>query len=63
MVDALRLESLLRQLIAEDSFPLLGDTEWVGRAVARLTGGKNSWITDRALRQVATEGMAATTGL
>ncbi|WP_239080964.1 hypothetical protein [Streptomyces coelicoflavus] len=61
-MDALRLESLLRQLIAEDRLPLLGDTEWVGRAVARLTGGKNR-ITDRALRQVATEAMAAATGL
>ncbi|MFD6592653.1 hypothetical protein [Streptomyces sp. OM5714] len=61
-MDALRLESLLRQLIAEDRFPLLGDTEWVRCAVARLTGGKNSWITDRALRQVAAEAMAAATG-
>ncbi|MDU0254401.1 hypothetical protein RVN83_14570 [Streptomyces sp. PU10] len=62
-MDALRLESLLRQLIAEDRHPLLGDTEWVGRAVARLTGGKDSWITDRVLRPVATEAMAAATGL
>ncbi|WUM10858.1 hypothetical protein OHB16_35615 [Streptomyces sp. NBC_00334] len=57
-VDALRLESLLRQLIDEGQLHLLGDPEWVGRAVAHLTGGKNSWLTQRGLRRVATEAIA-----
>ncbi|MFG2326644.1 hypothetical protein [Streptomyces sp. NPDC048568] len=57
-VDALRLESLLRQLVDEGKLHLLGDPEWVGRAVAHLTGGKNSWITNRALQRVAKEAMA-----
>ncbi|MGW2332572.1 hypothetical protein ACWCXS_01340 [Streptomyces sp. NPDC001685] len=57
-VDALRLEGLLRQLIDEGKPHLLGDPEWVGRAVACLIGGKNSWITQRALRQAVTEAMA-----
>ncbi|WP_345940972.1 hypothetical protein [Streptomyces sp. E2N166] len=57
-VDTLRLESLLRQLIDERKLHLLGDPEWVGRAVACLTGGKNSWLTQRALRRVATEAIA-----
>lgn len=35
-VDALRLEHLLRQLIDEEKLQLLGDPEWVGRAVAHL---------------------------
>ncbi len=61
-VDALRLESLLRQLVEEGKPQLLGDPEWVGRAVAHLTGGKNSWITDRALRQATTEAIATATG-
>ncbi|MGV9276345.1 hypothetical protein [Streptomyces griseosporeus] len=58
-VDVLRLESLLRQLIDEAKPHLLGDPEWVGRAVAGLTGGTNSRLTQRALRQAATEAMAA----
>ena len=57
-VDVLRLESLLRQLIDEGKLHLLGDPEWVGRAVSCLTGGKNSWLTQRALRRVATEAIA-----
>lgn len=57
-VDALRLESLFRQLIDEGKLHLLGDPQWVGRAVAYLTGGKNSWITNRALRRVAAEAVA-----
>ncbi|MFJ6073897.1 hypothetical protein ACIQFU_24155 [Streptomyces sp. NPDC093065] len=61
-VDALRLESLMRQLVDEGKLRLLGDPEWVDRAVAHLTGGKNSWITNRALRRVATEAIAAASG-
>ncbi|MFC8063500.1 hypothetical protein [Streptomyces sp. NPDC057293] len=57
-VDALRLESLLRQLVDKGRLHLLGDPDWVGRAVAHLTGGKNSWITNRALQRVATEAIA-----
>ncbi|MGW4157894.1 hypothetical protein ACWEDF_32660, partial [Micromonospora chersina] len=53
-----RLEWLLRQLIDEGKPHLLGDPEWVGRAVACLTGGKNSWLTQRSLRQAATEAIA-----
>ncbi|MEU9519348.1 hypothetical protein [Streptomyces sp. NPDC048224] len=58
-VDALRLETLMRRLVEEGKPHLLGDPEWVGRAVAHLAGGKNSWITDRSLRRAATEAMAA----
>ncbi|MFH8934318.1 hypothetical protein [Streptomyces griseosporeus] len=58
-VDVLRLESLLRQLIDEGRPHLLGDPEWVGRAVAGLTGRRNSRLTQRALRRAATEAMAA----
>ncbi|MEQ8142488.1 hypothetical protein [Streptomyces sp. OP7] len=54
-VDALRLESLLRQLVDAGRPHLLGDPEWVGRAVACLTGGKNSRLTQRAPRRAATE--------
>lgn len=61
-VDALRLESLLRQLVDEGKPHLLGDPEWVGRVVACLTRGKNSWITDRALRRATTEAIATATG-
>ncbi|GGW20956.1 hypothetical protein GCM10018980_59850 [Streptomyces capoamus] len=57
-VDALRLESLLRQLSDEGKLHLLGDPEWVGRAVACLAGGTNSRLTQRALRRVAAEAMA-----
>ncbi|WP_167534452.1 hypothetical protein [Streptomyces tendae] len=57
-VDVLRLESLLRQLVDEGKLHLLGDPEWVGRAVACLTGGRNSWLTQRALRRAATEAIA-----
>ncbi|MFJ8547055.1 hypothetical protein ACIRFH_34820 [Streptomyces sp. NPDC093586] len=58
-VDALRLEYLLRRLIDEGKPHLLGDPEWVGRAVAYLADGKNRWITYRALRRVAAEAVAA----
>ncbi|MBB5927241.1 hypothetical protein [Streptomyces echinatus] len=58
-VDALRLEYLLRQLIDEGRPHLLGSPEWVGRAVAHLAGGKNSWITQRALRQATAEALEA----
>ena len=58
-VDALRLEYLLRQLTTEGKLHLLGDADWVGRAVASLGGGKNRWITTRALRQAAAEALAA----
>ncbi|MFE9707750.1 hypothetical protein [Streptomyces sp. NPDC005930] len=61
-VDVLRLESLMRQLVDEGKPHLLGDTEWVGRAVAHLTGGRNSWITNRALRRAATEAITAAAG-
>ncbi|WP_435857167.1 hypothetical protein [Streptomyces tendae] len=61
-VDALRLENLLRQLIDEGRLHLLGDPEWASRAVAYLTGGKNSWITNRALRRVAKEAIATADG-
>ncbi|MFE7432573.1 hypothetical protein ACIPH4_22425 [Streptomyces tendae] len=61
-VDALRLENLLRQLIDEGRLHLLGDPQWAGRAVAYLTGGKNSWITNRALRRVAKEAIATADG-
>ncbi|MFC9113372.1 hypothetical protein ACIHBQ_24420 [Streptomyces sp. NPDC052492] len=57
-VDVLRLESLLRQLVDEGKLHLLGDPEWVGRAVACLTGGRNSWLTQRALRRAAAEAIA-----
>ncbi|MGW3974120.1 hypothetical protein ACWEFD_33120 [Streptomyces ardesiacus] len=58
-VDALRLESLMRQLVDEGRPQLLGDPEWVGRAVVPLTGGKNSWITSRALRRAVTGAVAS----
>ncbi|MFD8376233.1 hypothetical protein ACFV2Z_36710 [Streptomyces sp. NPDC059688] len=58
-LDALRLEYLLRQLIDEGKPHLLGDPEWVGRAVAHLAGGKERWATYRALRRVAAEALAA----
>ncbi|MFF3524423.1 hypothetical protein ACFYYQ_27380, partial [Streptomyces albidoflavus] len=58
-VDVLRLESLLRQLTTEGKLHLLGDPEWVGRAAAYLAGGKNRWITNRALQQVTAEALAA----
>ncbi len=57
-VDVLRLESLLRQLVDEGKLHLLGDPEWVGRAVACLSGGRNSWLTQRALRRAAAEAIA-----
>lgn len=58
-VDVLRLEYLLRQLTTEGKLHLLGDPEWVGHAAAYLAGGKNRWITRRALRKVAAEALAA----
>jgi hypothetical protein len=58
-VDALRLEYLLRHLIDEGKPHLLGDPEWVGHAVAHLAGGKNRWVTSRALRRAAAEAVAA----
>ncbi|MFI7386013.1 hypothetical protein [Streptomyces sp. NPDC049813] len=57
-VDALRLESLLRELVDEGKPHLLGDPGWVGRAVSCLTGGRNSRLTQRALRQAAAEAVA-----
>ena len=54
-VDVLRLESLMRRLVDEGQPHLLGDSAWVGRAVTHLTGGKNTWITNRALRRATTE--------
>jgi hypothetical protein len=57
-VDALRLESLLRQLVDEGKPHLLGDPEWVGRAVSCLTGGRNRWLTQRALRRAAADAIA-----
>ncbi|MDT3724222.1 hypothetical protein ROS62_04695 [Streptomyces sp. DSM 41972] len=57
-VDTLRLEFLLRQLIDDGKLHLLGDVEWVGRAVACLVGGKNSRLTQRALRRAAVEALA-----
>ncbi|MFG2576367.1 hypothetical protein [Streptomyces sp. NPDC048481] len=58
-VDPLRLEYLLRQLVDEEKPQLLGDPEWVGRAVAHLAGGRNRWVTSRALRRAAREALAA----
>ncbi|MBL1083466.1 hypothetical protein JK359_16040 [Streptomyces actinomycinicus] len=58
-VDALRLEALLRQLLDKGQLHLLGSPEWVSRAVGHLAGGKNSWITQRALRQVTAEALEA----
>ncbi|MFJ8085569.1 hypothetical protein ACIQ6Y_33945 [Streptomyces sp. NPDC096205] len=57
-VDVLRLEYLLRQLIDEGRPHLLGDPEWVGRAVTCLAGGSNRWITRRALRRAAAQALA-----
>ena len=58
-VDVLRLEHLLRHLIDEGKPHLLGDPEWVGHPVAHLAGGKNRWITVRALRRTAAEAVTA----
>ncbi|MET7690284.1 hypothetical protein ABZT06_20255 [Streptomyces sp. NPDC005483] len=58
-IDVLRLEYLLRHLIAEGKPQLLGDPEWVGHSVANLAGGKNRWITTRELRRAAAEAVAA----
>ncbi|MFJ3090415.1 hypothetical protein [Streptomyces sp. NPDC086838] len=58
-VDVLRLEALLRRLTDEGRLRLLGDPEWVGRAVASLAGGKNRWVTDGALEQAVAEALAA----
>ncbi|MEU0941373.1 hypothetical protein ABZ379_01050 [Streptomyces canus] len=58
-VDVLRLEYLLRHLVDEGKLHLLGDPEWVGDAVAHLVGGKNRWITSRALRRTAAEAVTA----
>ncbi|MEV5273430.1 hypothetical protein [Streptomyces werraensis] len=58
-VDVLRLESLLRQLTKEGRLQLLGDPEWVNRAVTSLAGGKNRWITSRALQQATARALAA----
>ncbi|MEU2026772.1 hypothetical protein ABZ565_32220 [Streptomyces sp. NPDC016469] len=58
-VDALRLEALLRKLTDEGGLRLLGDPEWVGRAVACLAGGKNRWITEGALERAVTEALEA----
>ncbi|MEV3914174.1 hypothetical protein [Streptomyces canus] len=58
-VDALRLEYLLRHLVAEGTPHLLGDSDWVGRAVAYLAGGTNLWLTAPSLRRVAAKALAA----
>ncbi|MFF1542569.1 hypothetical protein [Streptomyces sp. NPDC058291] len=58
-VDALRLEFLLRQLTEDGKPHLLGDPEWVGRAVACLAGGKNRRVTQRALRRAAAQAVVA----
>ncbi|MFJ9150807.1 hypothetical protein ACIRP7_22660 [Streptomyces sp. NPDC102270] len=60
-VDTLRLEYLLRHLLDEGELHLLGDPEWVGHAVAHLSGGKNRWVTSRALQRAAAEAVAAAT--
>ncbi|MFF7215882.1 hypothetical protein ACFZAU_36000 [Streptomyces sp. NPDC008238] len=57
-VDAVRLEWMLRHLVDVAKLPLLGDPEWVGRAVAGLAGGKQSWST-AALRRVVAEAVTA----
>ncbi|MGC4947433.1 hypothetical protein ACLQ2N_14720 [Streptomyces sp. DT224] len=61
-VDALRLEALLRRLTDEGRLGLLGDPEWVGRAVASLAGGKNRWVTDGSLEQAVAEALEAAGG-
>ncbi|MGQ4486483.1 hypothetical protein LRE75_36780 [Streptomyces sp. 372A] len=61
-VDVLRLEALLRRLTDEGRPHLLGDPEWVGRAVAALAGGKNRWVTDGSLEQAVTEALEAAGG-
>lgn len=58
-VDALRLEALLRQLTDEGRLELLGDPEWVGRAVTCLADGENRRITGRSLRQATAAALAA----
>ncbi|WP_173985748.1 hypothetical protein [Streptomyces sp. ID05-04B] len=59
-VDALRLEYLLRQLVAEGTPHLLGDADWVGRAVAYLAGRTNLWLTAPSLRRVTAQALAET---
>ncbi|NEC66142.1 hypothetical protein [Streptomyces sp. SID9727] len=61
-VDVLRLEALLRRLTDEGRPHLLGDPEWLGRAVAALAGGKNRWVTDGSLEQAVTEALEAAGG-
>ncbi|MCX5265793.1 hypothetical protein OOT09_17905 [Streptomyces sp. NBC_00199] len=58
-VDALRLEYLLGQLVADGTPYLLSDPDWVGRAVAYLAGGKNLWLTAPSLRRATAEALAA----
>ncbi|MFF1547968.1 hypothetical protein [Streptomyces sp. NPDC058291] len=58
-VDTLRLEYLLRHLVAEGTPHLLGDPDWVGRAVAYLAGGTNLWRTAPSLRRVTVQALAA----
>lgn len=57
-MDAVRLEELLRQLVATDRLRLLGDPDWVGRAVAHLSGGAPT-RTPGALRRAVTEAIEA----
>ncbi|RDD84424.1 hypothetical protein [Streptomyces parvulus] len=57
-VDVLRLETLMRRLVDDGRPHLLGDPDWLGRAVTHLTGGKNTWITNRALRRATAEAIA-----
>ncbi|GHF96907.1 hypothetical protein [Streptomyces thermodiastaticus] len=57
-VDAVRLEELLRQLVETDRLRLLGDPDWVGRAVAHLSGGGPA-RTPGALRRAVTEAIEA----
>ncbi|MFG2279519.1 hypothetical protein ACGFNQ_12595 [Streptomyces asoensis] len=58
-VDALRLEYLLRHLVAHEELPLLGDPQWVGRAVAHLGREQSRWTTYRSLRRSGAEAVAA----
>jgi hypothetical protein len=57
-VDAVRLDWLLRYLGDEGALRALADPEWVGRVVARLAGGRQSW-TREALREVVAQAVEA----
>ncbi|MEU8577068.1 hypothetical protein [Streptomyces asoensis] len=58
-VDTLRLEYLLRHLVAQEQLPLLGDPKWVGRAVAYLAREQSRWTTYRSLRRLGAEAVSA----